>query len=670
MEQVGADVRFATRTLRKSPGFTAVVVATLAVGIGLLTAIVDVATPILWPQLPFPEADRLVMLRRRNPETKSVQPLRGTQFGAVSEHAAVFSAIGAETVDTLNLVVAGEPSPVRVSTVTDGFFRALGVTSLYGRLFLADDFAAANAGEAVVLSHAAWMRFFGNDPAVLGRNVTLGGRLRTVVGVLAPGFKSLPTSVQSANETDGIYLSSAGWDGLRNVTAIARLNPGITLAQAEAQLRTINLEAGGAAGGTAGGSTGAVMMKASSTSEALLTPLPDLLRESRAQPFRIFLGAAGALYLIGCMTVGNLMLSRAVGRRRELGVRLALGGSRGRIARLVVVEALFLAVIGAAAGTLLAVWAQTALANLTPAGTGMELTDAGGFPWRTLGLALALGIPTCCLPALASARRTSHQGLADALKEGAGTQGDSRRLRLLRGAFVVTQSAFAVALLVGAGLMLRTVARLQAIELGFNPAQRLVIFGRRPAAAVDPESTPVRNAEIVARIAALPGVAQAAQAGSAPLAGSMVLGDFLVDGRDPTKKSSAFIFAVTPGYFQALGMTFVAGAGFADSASNDQRVAVVSESMAREQFPDENPVGRTILFNKQRFEIVGVVRDVVTGYRGALATGTGGKSITQLYLPMGESVTAPLGYINVVVQLVGKPGPGFVAAIQRAIFSV
>lgn len=665
VEQVEADFRFAVRTLRKSPGFTAAVVATLAVGIGLLTAIVDVATPILWPQLPFPEAERLVVLRMSSSANKSAIGLLATHYEAFAEHATGFSAMGAESVDALNLVVAGEPSSVRVSTVTDGFFRALGVTALHGRLFVSDDHVPTQAGEAIVLSHAAWARFFGRDPAVVGQEVMLGGRVRTVVGVLAPGFKSLPTSAASANEVDGIYLASApAGGGFRSVTAIARLQPGTTLAQAEAQLRTIQPEAAGPAGSGA-------TMRLASPPESFLTLLSDLFRESRAQPFRIFLGAAGALYLIGCTTVANLMLSRAVGRRRELGVRLALGGTSGRIARLVVVEALLLAVLGAAAGTLLAAWAQTAMVSLIPLRSGVELMATHGFPWRTLGLALALGIPTCALAALASARRASHLGLADAMKEGAGTQGDSRRLRWVRGGFVVTQSALAVALLIGAGLMLRTVGRLQAIELGFDPAQKLVIFGRRPAAAVNAARVPVLNAEIVARIAALPGVLQAAQADSAPLAGSMSVTSFTVEGGDPNEKSSANNFAVAPGYFQTLGMKFVAGTGFADSASEERAVVVVNESLVHEQFPNENPLGRALLVGKQRFEIIGVVRDVVAGYRGAGFSGTGGKAITaQFYLPMKNSMVASLGLINVVVRLGGKPGPGFVAEIQRAIFSV
>jgi predicted permease len=662
LEQTWQDFRYAARALRKAPGYTFAVVATLAVGIGLVTAVVNVAQPILLPDLPFPEAERLVVLRERMTEGQgNYTVLLPYRFTSYAKHSTSFTALGAEKGDSLNLVAAGEPTAVRVSWVTDGFFPALGVGCETGRLFLPEEYDPARAGEVVVVSHAAWTKFFGQDPALIGKDIQLGERLRRVVGILPPEFR--PGQL-FRGDPDGIYLAAA-YEAVPvrytggNVNAIGRLKPGVTIEQAEAELGTIHPEM------PAGSGEFYTKLK------PCLLSVADTFRESRATPFRIFLGAAGLLYLIGCTAVANLMLSRAVARRRELGVRLALGGSRRRIMSLVLAESLLLAFLAGVGGALAATWAQQAMTSLAPSGvSSAELMRHAHFG-RTFGLALGLGVFTCVCSALVPAWRASRINLNEALKEGAGSLGDSRRLRFLRGTFVVVQGALAVALLTGAGLLFKTVYRLQHIDLGFTPEHKLVLSGNRRS-AVDrgrPNST---DTAILERLAAVPGVASVALTTTVPAGGGGALTSVTTDSGGQPEKVTCFWFNVTPDYFETMQMPLLAGQGFARWHREDPPVAVIDEAMARQYFRDESPIGRFLVFGKTQREIVGVVRPVAVAYRGVPAGfSVGNTPITaQVYTPTWSSQPSQLPWLTAIMRLRQEPGSGFEASLRRAVFEV
>lgn len=655
------DLRYAARALHKAPGFTFAVVTTLAVAIGLVTAVVNVAQPILLPEMPFPEPERLVILRERIPERRgSYEALTPLRFASYARHTTSFAALGSEQRDAMNVVVGNEPFAVWVSSVTGGFFAALGVGCEHGRLLLPEEYEPARAGDAVVLSHAAWTKFFGQDPSLVGRDIQVGERLRRVVGILPAGFGTNHLFPAPSGD-GGIYLAAIEENvpgQYKGVNAVGRLKPGVAPGQAEAELATIHPE---------------MPARTSDYFKKLqpwLLSAGDAFREFRAAPFQVFLGATGFLYLIGCTAVANLMLSRGVARRRELGVRLALGGSRRRIIALLLVEALLLALLSGAGGALVAGWAQGLMVHLTPPGVSGDKLLRHAVHGRTFALALGLGVLTCVGAALAPALRASRVSLNEALKEGAGSRGESRRLRWLRGAFVVTQGALAVALLTGAGLMLQSVHRLQHLDLGFVPEHKLAILGYRKG-AVDRDRLEAINATIVARLASLPGVASAALTTTLPAVGSVSMTSVRAEGQAESENTACYSFNVTPDYFTTLEMPLLAGRGFEGIHQGDRSVAVIDEVSARQFFPNENPVGRFLISNKERLEIVGVVHPAAVGFRGqqARVSGKKGGAVTaQLYTPLWQGRIG--SQLNAIVRLRQEPDPDLGAVLRRAVFEI
>jgi putative ABC transport system permease protein len=673
LEQSAQDLRYAVWALFRSPGFAMAVVAMLAVAIGLVTAVVNVARPVLLPELPFPDPERLVVLRERRPETADGSyPLLGFRFTDYAKHSNSFTALGAETSESLNLVVGGEPYAVRVSSVTEGFFAALAVGCEQGRSFLPEDFTPARAGDTVVLSNVAWEKYFGRDPALLGQEIQVGDRLRQVIGILPPGFRTSQI-FPVRSEGDGIYLATpyeAAPPVLNRtsaVNAVGRLKPGVTCAQAEAELTAIH----------------PVMPPQSGELYKTLLPYlrsaADTFRESRVVPFRIFLAAAGLLYLIGCTAVANLMLSRAVARRRELGVRLALGGSRRRIMALLLTEALVLGGLGGIGGALIALWARGAMTGLTPVGMSADELLGHMMTGRLFALALGLGLLTCVTCALMPAWRAGRANLNEAMKEGAGTQGDSRRVGFLRGVFVVIQGALAVVLLIGAGLLLKTVYRLQHIDLGFVSEQRVAVMGYRKQAP-DRERVEEINRLILERVASVPGIAAAALTTTVPAVGAATMAGVQIAGPGAPETAACYVFGITPDYFATMGIPLLAGRGFDGLHRGDRPVVIIDEIMARQYFPRQNPVGRFLTMGKDQLEIVGVVRRVAVAYRGgalastaftkagSTASPTGNRVSAQIYIPLWQRRLGPT--VTLIVRLNDEMPSGLGAALRRAVFEV
>ncbi|MEO5958115.1 MAG: ABC transporter permease, partial [Opitutaceae bacterium] len=656
LEHFLGDLRFAARALRKAPGFSVTVVVTLSLGIGLVTAIVNVAKPVLLPDLAFPAPERLVFLREQSPDFLGGGHTIPTlpRFTTYAERSTSFAGWGTERGETLNLLVGDAPEPVRASVVSSGLFSMLGVACAQGRLFAPEEYEAARAGESVVLSHAAWAKYFGHAAEVVGRDIRLGDRPRRVIGILAPQFRM----EFLFERKDGIYLTSAATPPVNTswtVFPLGRLKAGVTLTQAEAELNAIRPEPVNA-------------------TQAKLRPwlvsVADAFRQNRATPFRVLLGAAALLHLIGCTAVANLMLSRAVARRRELGVRLALGGSRRRIMALILTEALLLAVLCGTGGACVAAWSQRLMAVLAPAGMdAAQLLQQAVFG-RTFGFAVALGVVTCLASAAIPAWRAGRVELNEALKEGAGSLGDSRRLSFLRGLFVVVQTALAVTLLTGAGLLLHTVHRLNSIDLGFAPESKLVVSSTPRAGRGDGRPPAVINAEIARHLAALPGVAVVAQSSIAPAgAGGMAMGMLNLDLADGPVEMTCSRFDVDPDFFALMEMRFLAGSGFADLSPGSRPVAVISESIAKRYFAEGSPIGRILTMNKKPLEIVGVVRDIAMGPPGTgMVTSNRQQSMPQVYTPSWQGL--PLPWFSLIVKLRQPLTAEFGAALRRAVFEV
>lgn len=656
LEQMLGDFRFAARALRKAPGFSATVVVTLSLGIGLVTAIINVAHPILLPDLAFPESDRLVFLRERAPDATGLVLPSLPRLTTYAERSTSFAAWGTERGEVYHLLVGETPEVVRTSVVSSGLFPLLGVTCVQGRLFSPEEYEPGHAGESVVLSYTAWTKYFGQAKDLVGRDIRLDGRPIRVIGILAREFRM----DLLFDGKDGIFITSTAAPSPNSSWAVfplGRLKPGVTLAQAEAEL---------IAGRPESQSKDSIQAKL----RPVLLSAADAFRKDRATPFRVLLGAGALLHLIGCTAVANLMLSRAAARRRELSVRLALGGGQIRIMSLLLIEALMLAALCGAGGAFVAAWAQRMMAVLAPAGMeAAQLLEQAVFG-RTFAFALALSVITCLLSAAVPTWRASRVELNEALKEGAGSLGDSRRLSFLRGLFVVVQSALAVTLLVGAGLLLRTVYQLNRVDLGFSPENKLVVSGSRRGALATGRPLAAINTEIVQRLATLPGVAVLAQTSSAPAGGgSVAFSSIAVETASGPVGLDTFFFKVDADFFAVMEMPFLAGFGFADVSPGGPPVVVISESIARSHFADGNPVGRFLTMNKQQLQIVGVVSDIVMG-----AQDTGPVTLSlqpirgQVYTPSSQG--PPLPWFNLIMKLQQPLTAEFAAMVRRTVFEV
>jgi predicted permease len=584
------DVRYALRALRRAPGFALVAVATLALGIGANSAIFAVLDSVLFQPLPYEGADRIVYLwesRAGDLASATAPDFTDWRRGATS-----FEALGARRSVALAHSGAGEPERLRGARVTPDYFSVLGLRPQHGRLFRPDE--ERPGGPAVaVLGHGWWTRRFGGDPSVVGRSVTLNDRPYTIVGVLQPHVR-----VQ-----DDVWIPLAFSPGELEATGsriyavLGRLRPGVRVEQAQAEMGTI---AAGIETARPHSNTGWTVT---------LVPLRDQILGDGARGVFILLGAVGLVLLIACANVANLLLARALTRRREMGVRTALGASRARLARQLLAESLCLAVIGGAAGVAVAFWGLRLLVGLLPPDIP-RLTEVAMRPvalWLTAGATGLVGVLAGLLPASFA----SGTDLRAALGEGSrsATTGRTR----WRDALVAAEVALAVTLLAGAGLLVRSLEALWNVRPGVD-AERVLSLQLHPAVR-DPADGLRLYQEIVERAAAVPGLQSAALSANAPLTGFGPTISFWIEGDDapPEDRASTLWQVVSADYFRTLGIPVLQGRGFTDGdRAGSPRVGLVNETMARRLEPAGHPVGRRLMLDDggDAIEIVGVVGDV------------------------------------------------------------
>ena len=654
LEQLGKDCRFAVRSLAKSPGFTLSVVATLALGIGATTAMVSVARQALLPSLPFPDEGRLVAVEEFNTRENRPYPVFAPQYRAFRAQAKSFLQLGAKCSEQMNLVVNGQPSALQVFWVTPDLLEAFGFSPAFGRTFSADEYRRGSEGAVALLNFRTWRLQFGADPDVIGRDILLGGKLRRVVGVLPaaltnwPGIERwcdvcVPLADESLGNLDPLYSV------IEPVAVVGRLKPGFTLQQAQAELATTRMPAG-----------------PMSTFWASLTPrvipIRDKYRADASQLFWVFLGAVACLYAISCSNAVNLMLVRTVTRRRELGVRLALGGSRGQMVRLLLVESMILTALGGALGLLVAKGGYAALGGLVerwlPNGAQFGVIDR-----PTLMITLVVCLGTGLLLGLAPAWRIGRANLQDVLKEAAGSLGDSRRLQRLRSGAVVLQAALATILLIGGGLMLRSFTRLQLTGVGFDTSRTYDMFGSLmfgPSA----EAFGALSDQAEAELRRLPGVQAAAQATGPPMRYSYGGDVVQIEGRPELGKVPCSEDEVGPDYFAAIGLPLRIGRGFAGMHRGDPKVVVINDALARHFFPHASPLGQRLDLGARRVcEIIGVVGDVHEyGARQA--------PLPHYYIPIWQRTSPKNYFLHVLLRLAGKPDAGLEAEVRQTMYSV
>jgi predicted permease len=610
IEDLMQDLRYGLRVLAKSPVFTSIGVLTLALGIGANTAIFSVVNQLLLRPLPFRDAERLVMLWEVTPEGRHQNTTSRANFRAWREQSTAFEGMAAFSDQRLNLTGDREPEEVSVQMATPELFQVLGVEPLLGRTLNEDDGRARSAG--VVLGYGIWQRRLGGDPAIVGRPITLNGTPFDVVGVMPAGFqwhiRSRSGTGKPAEMWIVLPMPKEGSALLgRFISVVARLKPDVSREQAEAEIKAIETRLG----------QDAPQYNKGYSAEAL--PLREQFVGNVRSALLILLGAVGFVLLIACANVANLMLARAAARRKEIALRTALGASRRRVVRQLLTESLLLALLGSLLGLGLAWWGLQALVAISPhdlvnlQGVSINLTVLA---W-TLVISLATGIIFGIAPALEATRLNLNEALNEGGK-GAGGQG--ARSNRLRSVLVVTEVALALVLLVSAGLLVKSFARLRQIDTGFNPEHVLTMVVRLagPKYREDPQVVGFFK-QATERIGALPDVRSVGIVNYLPLYGGLgSTTGFTIAGRPeppPGEEPTTNVRVSDAGYFSAIGIPLLQGRNFTDmEASQARHVIIISESLARQYFPGEDPLGKHIsvaMFDESNpTEIIGVVGDV------------------------------------------------------------
>lgn len=588
------DLSFALRLLRNHPLFTAIALVTLAVGIGANTAIFSVVKAVLLQALPYPEAGRVVVIWNGYDQPGLEQAaIAAAEFADIREQQRTFDGVSAINRQRMNLVGEGEPEQVVGYSVSPNLFDLLGVTPRLGRGFNADD-GQEGSEKVVLLSHALWMRRFGGDPSVVGRAIQLGGRLRTVIGVMPAGvgFPDAPVGFLSGR---GDVWVPYGWEqaraeprGDQYLGVIARIRSGKGIDQARADLETISARFRAQYPDRY---TGA------SRWGLVLVPLHDQMVGDVRPALLLLLGAVALVLIIACVNMANLLLTRGAVRQRELAMRGALGAGRGRLVRQLLTESTLLSLAGGAIGVLLAWWGVRTLVRLDP-GNIPRLDSVridGGVLLFSLGVAAATGLLFGLLPAL----HLSRLDLRTVLQSGSHGSGVGRGYRRFRNALVMAEVAMAFIVLVQAGLLVRSFAALQRVDPGFRAEDVLSMQLSIPSAKYDsPEKRAGFYRELWSRVAALPGVQQASAVYPAPMSGEGWSGSFLVEAQPvaPGEPEPHAEYAVAmPGYFRTMQIPLQEGREFTDQdAAGAPEVVIVDERLARRHWPGKSAIGQRI----------------------------------------------------------------------------
>jgi len=625
METLFQDLRYGLRMLVKSPGFTVVAVATLALGIGANTALFSVINGVLLSPLPFPQPDQLVTLHENKPNFEGGS-LSYPNFRDWRSDNHTFSSLALARTYVFSLTGIGEAEQVSGDFVSSDFFPVLGMKPVIGRTF-AEDEERVGADPVALISAGLWRRKFSSAPDILGKNITLDGRDYTIVGVIPadfhldiPGFQDGQVYAPIGQWSNPLLLKRGAGLGFHG---IGRLKPGVTIEQARADMDGITRSLAEAFPDVDKGIT------------ALLRPLKEQMIGHVRPLLLVLLAAVGFVLLIACVNVVNLLLARATGRTREFAVRAALGASQGRVVRQLLTESILLALAGGGVGLLLAAWGTRAALGVLPA--ALPRAEQVGLDAHVLiftaGISLLAGILFGLTPAL----KTSQPDLHDTLKQGGrGASGNRHRMQSV---FVVAEMALALVLLIGAGLTIRSLAKVWSVDPGFNPHHVLTFGFSLPPAMVHAKPDAIRAAfrEFDGKVAAVPGVEAVSQTwGAVPLSSDDEQLFWLEGQAKPANENDmnwAIDYIVEPGYLKAMGIPLLGGRFFTGhDDEHSPRVVVVDEVFAQKYFPNQNPIGKRINLaqSNQLVEIVGVVGHVK---QWGLATDDQQSLRADLYIP-------------------------------------
>jgi putative ABC transport system permease protein len=604
MNSVWQDLRYGTRMLLKSRGFALVAVVTLALGIGINTAIFSVVNAVLLKPLPYEKPERIVRVYSTN-EKRGItsNPFSYPNFADYRAEQQTFEALAAYTGASAALSGGDTPEQVAGVATSVDLFKVLGTPALKGRTFAPED-EREGGGTAVVISHGMWQRRFGGDPNIVGRQISLDGLSKTIIGVMPEGFQFLFVNDQPEfwvplDPKGGMNIQR----GAIYLSVLGRLRPNVTIEQAGAEMRTI-----------AGRLAEQYKSENANRSVNLVPALEDMTEDLRPT-LLVLLGAVGFVLLIACANVANLLLARAAGRGREMAIRAAHGASRWRIIRQLLTESLLLALLGGGLGLLLAVWGVELLASVVPA--DIPRFDQTGVDLSVLAFTFLASMLTGVIFGFAPAMQASRLDLNEALKEGGRSSTGGRVRNRVRSILIVSEVALSLVLLVGAGLLIKSFIELRSVNPGFNPQNALTASVSLPTVRYK-ENEKVRHfyQQAIERVSQLPNVEAVGAIMPLPYSNNAMSISFTVDGRPeppPSERPASGARISTPGYFSAMGIPLVRGRVFTDQDRADSpKVILINETFARKHFPGEDPVGRRLQLgmNSINGEIVGVVGDV------------------------------------------------------------
>ena len=649
MKSLWQDLRYALRGLRKSPGFAAAAIATLALGIGANAAIFSLVDGVLLRPLPFPEEERIVYFDGNNPlQGITDSNISFLDFTDWSKQIDLFAATATYWVGNANLGANGaEPERVPRAGVSAGFFSVLGTSPFLGRAFLSED-DKPDTSTVAILSHGLWKRRFGGDHSIVGREVQISGRPTTIIGVMPPDF-DYPQETQIWVPS-GVVLSDEPRDN-RSWSAIARLRPNVKLQQAQARISAINAR------------LAKQFPDTNKDWDAKLSILHERLVREVKPSLLALLGAVGFVLLIACANVANLLLARSAARKTEIAIRAAMGASRARVVRQMLTESLLISALGGAAGLLLNVWLTGVLTSILP--EGAPRLDQIGIDYRVLAFALGISALTAVVFGLAPALQASKLDVSSSLKEG-GRTGEGHRRTSARALLLIGEVALSLILLVGAGLLIKSFGRLQEVRPGFNPHNVLVASVALPGAKYNEQQRPEFFRFLKERLEAIPGVQAVGGGINLPLAatGYAIGRGFIPEGRSFTRDEAidASFSAITGDYFRALQIPLLAGRTFQRwDGANAPEVVIVNEWLAKRCFGSaEAALGKHLtIWRDEKFprEIIGVVADTK-------ATGLERDNQAQTYVPHAQD--AGWSFMGLVIRTAGDPA-AFAPMLRREV---
>jgi predicted permease len=659
MENFMQDVRFGFRMLAKSPVFTAIAVITLALGIGANTAIFSVVNTVLLARLPYREPNRLVMVWGSNQQQgEGNSPVSPGVFAAWTAEAHVFEEMAASSDNFVTINGAGDPEMVSGYDFSADYFHVIGAKPELGRVFLSEE-DRPGGPNVTVLSDRLWRRRFHADPNIIGKSINLGQTPFTVVGVMPPTFR-YPDKVEIWTPLALPPSSSTNWED-RTLRVLARLAPGVTLEQAQAQMNLLSQRLAAEHPDTNRGEG------------VVLQPLPEVIAGDIRQPLLVLLGSVGFVLLIACANVANLQLARSARREREFAIRTALGADRMRLVRQMLTESALLSSGGGVVGLLLALWSRRFLIALFPnnvANLNIPTVEAIPVDGRVLGFTLAATLVTTVLFGFVPLLRSSRWGASQMLNKTGRSGTPSVSEQRFRSALVVAEIALSFALLIGAGLLIKSFTLLSRRDLGFRP-DRVLALEAFPSPAQYPAKAPEKLRAFVDRsienLRSTPGVESVAAINYLPLTGFWGPRDFTVEGLPLPRKGeepSADNRVITPDYFSTMGIPLLRGRTFSSTDGPDApHVAIVSASLAHRFWKDENPIGRRLNLGEpdkpEWWEIVGVAGDVRSFGIEETPHDDLYRLFAQVYFPL----------VSFTVRTKGEPA-GVIPAAKAAIWAV